>query len=404
MATNIADEATKRYFLSLKSEDIGIKKMTELFGWRSQKDPQTGKPKFVGPRYPQNMRLTLRAGEYINDKDVQTNLGIFIFNKILIEPYLTSIIPGGYYNEVLDGKGRKKLFDLISHALEYKRITPAQTWPFLKAYEFYTTKGVTIFSPSYTKKILVPDAKYIKEKNEWFKDNPNPTTAQVVEFEEKMISQAKDDLKDDPGMPLYASGARGSFDDSYKNISFMIGSVMNPEDGSWEVIKSNFVDGFSKEDLPKAGNMVINAAYPKSVQTSESGYITKQFNAVFQPITVDVDGSDCGTKSYIIVKITEDNWKRYEFQNIITNDGIVPLTDENKSKFVGKMVHMRSPMCCTNDKCCSVCAGRRPYLLDMPYIGLQLNTMPNTLLELGMKKFHVTKVDINIVDPSKLLI
>ena len=404
MASNIADEATKRYFLSLKSEDIGVKKLTELFGWRSVKDPTTGKPKFIESKYKQNMRMTLHPGEYINEKEVQTNLGIFIFNKILIEPYISSIIPNGYYNEVLDKKGRGKLFNIISHAIEYRKIAPEQTWPFLKAYEFYTTKGVTIFSPSYTKRIIMPNSQYIKEKNEFFKDNPNPTTAQVVEFEENMIKRAKSDLNDDAGMPLYASGARGSFDDSYKNISFMIGSVMNPENDSWDVIKSNFVDGFSKEDLPKAGNMVINAAYPKSVQTAESGYITKQFNAVFQSIVVDEDGTDCKTSSYITVNITPENWKMYEFQNIITSNGIVPLTTDNKDKFINKTVKMRSPMCCTADKCCSVCAGRRPYVLDMPYIGLQLNTMPNKLLEMNMKKFHVTKVEINTIEPSKLLL
>ena len=401
---NVADTATKQYFLKLKSKDIGIKFLTELFGWRSVMDPETKKPKFIPPKYKQNTLLTLNAHEYINETEVHTNLGIFIFNKILIEPYISKIIPGGYYNEVLDKKGRGKLFDIISDALKYKKITPEETWPFLKAYEFYTTKGVTIFSPSYTEKIIIPGASYIKEKNEFYKNNPNPTVAEVVEMEESIIAKAQKDLGTDPGMPLYASGARGSFDDSYKNISFEVGPVFNPESGEFEVMKSNLIDGISKEDIPKAGNMVINGQYPKSVATADSGYRAKQFNAVFQSLMVDEDGTDCGSKAYIEVLLTDSNWKTFEFQNIITEKGLVPLTEDNHSKYVGKRVKMRSPMCCLNTKFCSACAGRRPYILEMPYIGLQLNTIPNRFLEAGMKRFHVSKIEIDDIDPNSLLI
>lgn len=401
---NVADAATKQYFLKIKSEDIGIKFLTELFGWRSVIDPETKKPKFIPPKYKQNTRLTLYAREYINETEVQTNLGILIFNKMLIEPYLTKIIPGGYYNEVMDKKGRSKLFNIVSDALKYKKITPEETWPFLKAYEFYSTKCVTIFSPSYTEKILVPSTQYIKEKNEFYKNNPNPTVDQVVEMEEKIIDEAKKDLANDPGMPLYASGARGSFDDSYKNISFEVGPVFNPESGEFEVMRSNFMDGISKEDIPKAGNMVINGQYPKSVATADSGYRAKQFNAVFQSLMVDEDGTDCGSKGYIEVLLTEENWNSFEFQNIITDKGLVPLTEDNFKKYIGKKVKMRSPMCCLNTKFCSACAGRRPYILEMPYIGLQLNTIPNRFLEAGMKRFHVSKIEIDHADPESLLI
>lgn len=401
---NVADAATKQYFLKIKSGDIGIKFLTELFGWRSVIDPETKKPKFIPPKYKQNTLLTLHAREYINESEVQTNLGIFIMNKMIIEPYITRIIPGGYYNEVMDKKGRSKLFNIVSDALKYKKITPEETWPFLKAYEFYSTKGVTIFSPSYTEKILVPSTQYIKEKNEFYKNNPNPTVDQVVEMEEKVIDEAKKDLANDPGMPLYASGARGSFDDSYKNISFEVGPVFNPESGEFEVMRSNFMDGISKEDIPKAGNMVINGQYPKSVATADSGYRAKQFNAVFQSLMVDEDGTDCGSKGYIEVLLTEANWNSFEFQNIITDKGLVPLTEDNFKKYIGKKVKMRSPMCCLNTKFCSACAGRRPYILEMPYIGLQLNTIPNRFLEEGMKRFHVSKIEIDHADPESLLI
>ena len=170
------------------------------------------------------------------------------------------------------------------------------------------------------------------------------------------------------------------------------------------MIKSDYVTGITKDELPQAGNVAINGIYPKACGTAESGYITKQFNSVFQGIVVDEDGTDCGTSSYLKVVIKESHWKSYEFQNIIDNGKLVPLTSENYKKYVNKPIKMRSPMCCKADVICSACAGRRPYIQGMQTIGLQMNNMPNMFLEKSMKKFHVAKIELTSVDPDKLLI
>ena len=187
-------------------------------------------------------------------------------------------------------------------------------------------------------------------------------------------------------------------------MSVMVGPVLNPATGEWERIESDYISGIKKNELTQAGNMVINGVYPKACGTADSGYITKQFNAVFESLRVDEDGTDCGTKSYVLVKLTPKNWKGFELQNIYDGDKQVVLDETNYQRFLGKVVKMRSPMCCTATNICSGCAGRRPYVLNMPNIGLQLNNMPNTFLELSMKKFHVSKVDTDDVNVDNLLI
>ena len=69
----------------------------------------------------------------------------------MIEGMLESIIPDGYYNEVIDKKGFGKLVDLLSEALMMEKIPVDPVLiKWLKQYEFYGMKCCTIFSPSYS--------------------------------------------------------------------------------------------------------------------------------------------------------------------------------------------------------------------------------------------------------------
>lgn len=394
------DDATKHKFLSMDPEEIGIKELTYMFGTTADLKTKKINP----PRYDVTAKVHLNAGEYINKEAVDTTLGRIVLNKILVEPYISKIIPNGYINQTLTGKATKSLFKNIGDSVMYDKLTPEEAWPFLKAFEFYTTKGVTIFSPSYTSNILIPKKEILDDKEKFFKEHPNPTLDEIDAFENKATAKATKMIENDPGMPLFAADARGSVADNYKVMSIMVGSVLNPMTGETEMIKSDYVTGLSKDELPQAGNVAINGIYPKACGTAESGYVTKQFNSVFQGIVVDDDGTDCGTSSYLKVVIKESHWKPYEFQNIIDNGKLVPLTSENYKKYVNRPIKMRSPMCCKADVICSACAGRRPYIQGMKTIGLQMNNMPNMFLEKSMKKFHVAKIELTSVDPDKLLI
>jgi hypothetical protein len=395
-----ADDITKGKFLALESKDIGIKKLAELFGTNYNKKTKS----FYGPKYDVTTKVHLDAGEYTNKEAVDTTLGRLVFNKILIEPYVSDVVENGYVNESMTSGKTKKLFDTIGKALLYEKTTVDKLWPFLRAFEFYTTKGVTIFAPSYTSNILVPKKSLVAEKDKFFKENPNASIDDMVKMEDELVKKATKMIENDPGYPLFASDARGSVADNYKMMALFTGPVLNPITGEWDRIESDFISGFKKNEIATAGNMLINGQYPKSVGTAESGYITKQFNAVFQAVRVDDDGTDCGTKSYITIKLTDWNWKLFEFQNMVSGEKLVTLTDENKGSYIGKTIKFRSPMCCTGDIICSACAGRRPYILGLKNIGLQFSDLPNALLEQSMKKFHDSKVKIVEVEPDKLLL
>ena len=394
------NEVTKKYFLSLKPEELGIKMQTHLFARTA--DPKT--KKINEPRYNVIDRVKLKANEYINTKDVDTTLGRIVFNKICIETYIKDIIPDHYWNIPLNKKGVGKLFGLVAEAVKYGKLTTEQAWKWEKAIEFYSLKGAVIYNSSYNSDLLIPREDLIKERDEFLKANPNATTAEIADFEKYITDKAAKNLSNNPGIGLYESGARGDIKDQYKNISIMIGPVYNPATSEMEPVTTNFIEGFNKEDLPKAGNMLISAAYPKTCQTADSGYITKQYYAAFQSIYVDEDGTDCGTKAYINVFISEKNFSRYEFQYVVENGKTVMLSQENKSKYVNKWVKLRSPMTCLGEHVCSVCAGRFPYITGIRNMGITFATIPNAALNGGMKKFHKSAISMDDVNIDTLIV
>ena len=394
------NEVTKKYFLSLKPEQLGIKMQTHLFGRTA--DPKT--KKINEPRYNVTDRVKLKANEYINTKDVDTTLGRIVFNKICIENYIKDIIPDHYWNIPLNKGGVKNLFGLVAEAVKYGKLSTEAAWKWEKAIEFYSLKGAVIYNSSYNADLLNPRKDLIKKRDEFIKNNPNATTAEYAEFEKQITAEANDKLRSNPGIGLYDSGARGEISDQYKNISIMIGPVYNPATAQMEPVNTNFIEGFNKEDLPKAGNMLISAAYPKSCATADSGYITKQYYAAFQSIYVDDEGTDCGTKSYINVYLTDKNFGKYEFQYIMENGKPIMLSQDNKSKYVNKFVKLRSPMCCISEHVCNICVGQFPYITGIKNMGITFATIPNAAVDGGMKKFHKSAIQMDDVDVNTLIL
>lgn len=132
--------------------------------------------------------------------------------------------------------------------------------------------------------------------------------------------------------------------------------------------------------------------------------MTKQFYAVYQSIVVDDAGTDCGTKAYLNITLTPDNIGLFLDQYIKEGSKLVLLTDDNVDKYVNKKVQMRSPMFCISDKICNKCAGERPELIGIKNIGLTAGRVSNTMLQKRMKNWHITKVSMNRVDPTTLLL
>lgn len=394
----------KAMLLKMKPDDITAKFIDDYL---------TDKCKVIDKKFkeiPSKIKtydeFTLNPGEYFNKEKITTNVGLFIYNKFLIEESFSDIV--GYVNTPVTSKVYASVESKLSDALLNDVITTEEFVKYINKLQWLAMQFNTVFSNSFTMKTLKPLPKVMKEKERLIKENEKDLKAgnitNAAKIEKQLIDLAKEELKGDPGLTLYESGARGKFENNYKNNSIIKGPVKNPTTNTWDFVPTNFMDGIAKEDIPSYGNSVVTGVYPKAVGTQIGGYMSKQLTAAFQGLVIDKPDTDCGTDRYLEITITENIKKDILYRYILDGNKLVLLDNTNFNKYVNKTVKMRSAMFCIGDKICSKCAGTMFYKLGIKNIGLTTSKMGTTLVNLGMKSFHDSTVTVKKLDINKLTI
>ena len=258
----------KQRLINLSGDDLRVSRLTKMFGWTAKK--VNGKMVRIPPEYNVMDLVHLDAGEYINVEAVDTTVGSVLWNKLFSEGTVHECIPNHYFNEVVTAKVFGKFLGYIEEALK-KGTLPIEPnlISFIDNYEFYSMKLVTMFSPSYTQALFQTDPRVRAKREELLnKLGDERTLEDMVKTEDELVAYAKEILKNDDGLTLFDSGARGSFDNDYKNMNLMVGAVKNESDGSYDFISHGYLDGMTKDEWIAAGNMAVNAAYPKAVNSS----------------------------------------------------------------------------------------------------------------------------------------
>lgn len=387
----------KEYFLSLKYDDISKTLLQDLFARKY--DPKTNKTSPA--KFHTYDEFTLKKGESFNTEEVRTNCGLYIVNIFLFEP-LKSIV--GYVNEPLSKKAMGKINSKIDAALLENRITAEQYIKYLNDATWLRFIINTEVSTSLTINSMKELPAVKKRKQELIKQNKDKIEAGDVStaasMEKELLDIARKELKDDPAMELYDSGARGAFDVAYKSAQVMTGAVYNSSKGKYDIMTNSLANGVDKGDIPTLANSVVDGSYSKAISTGECGYLTKKLAAAFQSEMLDKPGSDCGSKGYNEVTLTKGNKHLYMYCYMIEGSNLVRFDPSNEDKYIGKTVKFRSLQYCTSKKNCNKCAGDLYYFLGIENIGLTVPKLSGTLLNKRMKVFHdpnvkVTELDIN---------
>jgi hypothetical protein len=214
----------------------------------------------------------------------------------------------------------------------------------------------------------------------------------VADIEAELISLAKETLKSQgsTGLITYNSGAAGTFENNYKATAIMRGLIPKSNDFTkFHISKSNLMDGIGKDEIDKYADIAVIASFSRAVGTQDGGYLSKIYNSAFSHISLDVDGSDCGTKYSIRVAITKDNAEAYYLRHVINKDGSFKLlTDKVLKESIGKTFDIRSPLYCTTDKICHACAGSLYHKLGFVTVGPMITKISANLLQKSLKKFH----------------
>ena len=255
----------KQYLLSLTPSDITKTLILDLFSDRSEK--VNGKMKVIPAKMNPNDTFYLEKGEYFNKEKVLTNCGLFIINKLLVERDFIDVL--GYLNNPINNKELKRIEGVLSDALTDDVITTEQYGVFLNRVQWFALGLNSAFASSFTMGTIKPNKQVtdfrdkVVEKNKAKLDAGDVITAAKTESE--VLTKARDTLKGDPGMALYDSGARGSFDNAYKNNSVIRGPVYNPSIDKWEFVNKSFVEGLDKKDIAVMANTIVTSELPKRI-------------------------------------------------------------------------------------------------------------------------------------------
>ena len=402
----VKDPKDIEYLVSLTEHDITMSLIMELFG-------DFNKYQKFNPYDIVTIPANCYGGKLPNGKDkfnkqpFTTTVGRFIFNKYFIEcePELLDML--GYVNDNVGKKSYGKIFDSLGYAVMEGRIS-IETY---KRFCMRTQKCmpyVSILAPNHSDNMLTITKKINKKKAELIKANQeafdNGDVIVVDQVSKELLEYARELMKDDPAMDMFLSGAGGSFENNFKNMFIMRGSVQDPDPRkSYNIITSNYVDGVSKEEYSKLANTLAAGPYSRSKKTELGGYWEKSFLSAFQHIVLLDPDSDCGTRRHITIKVTEKNIDMIMYCYVIGSNGeLTEITSQNKDKFIGKTVKLRfSSMCEAKNGICNKCAGNLFYRLGIRNIGASTPQIPSKLKVLSMKLFHDDQLNFAEMDPMQ---
>lgn len=371
--------------INLKEEDITYSFIMEIFG------------EFGGKkRFETYDTFTVPKGYYgvegnKNIKPFRTTVGTWIFNKYFVEPYLFNLF--GYIDYTIT----KKSMGGINKKLSYALLEDDIELDVLKDFLMKTQKFmpyVTILSPSFTLKMLTCTKEINREKQKLYKqykdrlDAGDEVAAEQLENELKRF--AKSYLDGDPSMDSYLSGARGSFDNNFKNMFIMKGAMKDPDPNKgYNIAMSNYMDGIAKEEYKLFANSVAAGPYARAKKTELGGHWEKLFVMAFQHLRLDPPNSDCGTKRTLEIILSPSNLDDYIYSYIVEGKQLIELTSKNASKYYGKKIKIRfSSLCESKTGFCNKCAGNLYYRMEQDNMGPATATIPSTLKNLSMKSFH----------------
>lgn len=376
----------KNFFMRLTPKEVTKRFLQDIFS--DKYNLVTNKK--TESRFNTYDQFELKAGEYHNKEKIVTNCGIFIYNKRCLEE--TFLAEVGYQNVELTKKRVGKINEMLAqHAAKSKES--------LILYVDYLNKlrwlGDCIHSDicaPISIKSFKPLPKVQKRKKELLKKYEKEIAAKdlktIDNITSELLAMAKEELKDDSSYEMYASGARGSFDNAYRRMQIMNGPVYNPSKGEYDIITNSLYEGYTKEDIATIANNLVQIFYNKSIGPGDSGYLTKQISAGFQTVMLDEKGSDCGTKGHIKFVLTEQLAELYMYSYMVEGSKLVELNPENVDKYVGKPVKMRDPSYCIGDCPCNACAGNRFYIEGLKKIGLTMSAVSGVFLNGNMKGAH----------------
>jgi hypothetical protein len=350
-----------------------------------------------------------KGKEHRNVSKFTTTIGLWMYNIFFLRDFNFSFLFDGYINENIDSDKFGDINDTLAYALLEDKIEMENYKKYLD-YTQYFMPFESILSPNHTEKMLSCTKALNKKKAELLKKyKPRLDVGDVAaaeDMEKELLAYAEELLKDDPSLDVYLSKAASTWGNNFKNMYIMKGAITNPDPNAkqqFDVATSNLMDGVSADEYSLYANSLVTGPYSRAKKTEIGGYWEKLFTSAYQAVNLDPEGSDCKTKEFIEVTITQKNISMFMYNYIIKNNGeLEELNLETRDKYIGKKVKMRfATHCKSKTGICNKCAGNFFYRRGSRAIGLATVQVPSTLKNKAMKSFHDGTIKTSTIDPMK---
>lgn len=404
----------KQMLLDIGPDDITFSKLCAWFGDIKNVEKDGKNIKANKSRFNCNDIMIIGPTECPLVKEVtKTTIGRYVFNKLLI-------MGSGfgnfmeYVNDVLTSGNIKKMEKKIIAALLDDKITSKQMVHYIDTRNWLGLELHAVVTSSFSPKVLStpPEVKKLKAEllKKYEKEIADGDIKVIDMISNELIKKELEVLQGDYGLDLYQSGARGSVGNHLKNMQLMRGAVYNTATGEYDIITNSLMDGLDKKDLSAHSNSIVVGSYARGIKTAESGYKTKELIATCSAEMLSENkGSDCGSVGTLPKVLTKDDANDYLYRYIVENGKLVMLTADNINKYIGKLVHLRSPMYCrgvngNQHVYCNMCAGDYYYKLGKFNIGLLASTITGVTMQASLAKFHDSQVKFHEIDVDNMLI
>ena len=390
-------------------KNINRTSLTNIFSNKcSKQDPKTGEISVTAPKYKITDYFDLPAKVLPNQptevKD--TTLGIFLFNSyVLCQAFGEKI---QYVNETLNEKWCGKIQNELAKLIIEKQLTTEQYAKFT-SYSVWLGYQNEIVMPGMSVDLIVPPKEVTDLKKTLMKEHPELVEKKVVDIPtvsayhdkiEKPLLDKAEEVRDNNYAGRIYEMKKPSFGNNYKNRSITNGAMFDPVSGKYKINTNSFNEGIDEWNFDVLANKCMVASYNRGVNTQIGGTYAKYVGIMMQTVRAGPKGSDCGSKNYVKLQVTDDNK-----DIIVSSYGLIDgkdtlITDAIAKKLVGKTISLRSPLFCKNPHyLCNKCIGNRFYDLGIENIGLTTNVPLDAQKLKSMKSMHDVSINTITVNP-----
>ena len=202
----------------------------------------------------------------------------------------------------------------------------------------------------------------------------------LEEYEKKMLSDI---------YMLNDSGAAKGWGNT-QNFKIARGYFVNlREQLISEPVNSALAEGVTPKEYFKYGHAARKGITDRVRYTQEPGYLYRQFEYTMVGLRV-VPGTKCKPKALLPISVDEKLIDRILYRYAKVGNRDVLITPDNKSDFIGKRIHLYTPIYCTLDKgICERCYGKRYEQFKSLEIGsVAAQAIGERLYTALLKSFH----------------